>query len=57
MITLTESGRELKNKALSIPDAIQGDACLNSTEFEALLGQFKGLLAKVHETNLNTAKK
>lgn len=57
MITLTDAGRELKNKALSIPDAIQGDACLNSTEFEALLGQFKGLLEKVHETNMNTAKK
>ncbi|GGH59427.1 MarR family winged helix-turn-helix transcriptional regulator [Paenibacillus silvae] len=57
LITLTDTGRELKNKALSIPDAIQGDACLNSNEFEALLGQFKGLLDKVHTTNMNAAKK
>ncbi|MCK6074066.1 MarR family winged helix-turn-helix transcriptional regulator [Paenibacillus silvae] len=57
LITLTDTGRELKNKALRIPDAIQGDACLNSNEFEALLGQFKGLLDKVHTTNMNAAKK
>lgn len=57
LITLTDSGRELRNKALSIPESIQGDACLNSTEFETLLGQFKGLLEKVHETNINAAKK
>ncbi|WP_426334537.1 MarR family winged helix-turn-helix transcriptional regulator [Paenibacillus silvae] len=57
LITLTDTGRELKNKALSIPDAIRGDACLNSKEFEALLGQFKGLLDKVHATNMNASKK
>ncbi|MGC5771438.1 MarR family winged helix-turn-helix transcriptional regulator [Paenibacillus pabuli] len=57
LITLTESGRELRNKALSIPAAIQGDACLNSAEFESLLGQFKGLLKKVHETNTKESRK
>ncbi|WP_440118814.1 MarR family winged helix-turn-helix transcriptional regulator [Paenibacillus sp. QZ-Y1] len=57
LITLTESGWELRNKALSIPAAIQGDACLNSTEFEALLGQFKGLLDKVHQTNTKEVRK
>ncbi|KQY83102.1 MULTISPECIES: MarR family winged helix-turn-helix transcriptional regulator [Paenibacillus] len=57
LITLTDSGRELRNKALAIPSSIQGDACLNSTEFEALLGQFKGLLHKVHETNMKESRK
>jgi DNA-binding MarR family transcriptional regulator len=57
LITLTDSGKELRSKALSIPDSIQGDACLSSTEFESLLGQFKGLLQKVHETNMKEARK
>ncbi|MEC0123894.1 MarR family winged helix-turn-helix transcriptional regulator [Paenibacillus pabuli] len=57
LITLTESGRELRNKALSIPAAIQDDACLNSAEFESLLGQFKDLLKKVHETNTKESRK
>jgi DNA-binding MarR family transcriptional regulator len=57
LITLTDSGRELRHKALSIPEAIQEDACLNSSEFESLLGQFKGLLEKVHQTNTKEAKK
>ncbi|MFS0869734.1 MarR family winged helix-turn-helix transcriptional regulator [Paenibacillus xylanilyticus] len=57
LITLTDSGKELRTKALSIPDSIQGDACLSSSEFESLLGQFKGLLHKVHETNTKAAKK
>jgi len=57
LITLTDPGRELRQKALMIPASIQGDACLNNAEFQTLLDQFKGLLQTVHETNVKEAKK
>lgn len=52
-ISLTDVGWQLKEKALEVPMAMQQEVCLSGDEFEDLLGQFKTLLNRVHQTNLD----
>ncbi|GAF09670.1 MarR family winged helix-turn-helix transcriptional regulator [Paenibacillus pini] len=51
IITLTEAGLKLRDKAQSIPESMQKDICISSEEFNDLLTQFNHLLERVHETN------
>lgn len=51
IITLTDEGNKLKEKALNVPAAMQQELCLNESEFGQLLGQFKSLLNRVHHNN------
>ncbi|QQZ60353.1 MarR family transcriptional regulator [Paenibacillus sonchi] len=56
LISLTEQGRALKNEAACIPGKMAEGTMLSADEFVGLLGQFKDLLARVHEANAHTAK-
>ncbi|MNC73024.1 hypothetical protein D3C75_1241570 [compost metagenome] len=56
LISLTEQGRALKSEAACIPGKMAEGTMLSADEFVGLLGQFKDLLARVHEANAHTAK-
>ncbi|KWX75571.1 MarR family winged helix-turn-helix transcriptional regulator [Paenibacillus jilunlii] len=56
LISLTEQGRKLKSEAACIPGKMAEGTMLSADEFVGLLGQFKDLLARVHEANTQTAK-
>ncbi|WNS44775.1 MarR family transcriptional regulator [Paenibacillus sp. MMS20-IR301] len=56
LISLTIQGRALQQEALCIPGKMAEGTMLSAEEFIALLGQFKGLLARVHEANINNSK-
>ncbi|MWV43564.1 MarR family transcriptional regulator [Paenibacillus sp. HJL G12] len=51
IISLTEEGILLKDKAVDVPGSMQNEVCLNGDEFNRLLGEFKGLLERVHQIN------
>ncbi|CAM2896980.1 MarR family transcriptional regulator [Paenibacillus sediminis] len=57
IISLTEKGRELQKKAESIPAMIQEATCLSLDEYGQLLGQFRDLLHRVHERNVENERK
>ncbi|GIP27396.1 MarR family transcriptional regulator [Paenibacillus sp. J23TS9] len=52
IITLTEEGVLLRDKAIDVPGSMQNDVCMNADEFNRLLGEFKGLLERVHNINV-----
>lgn len=56
LISLTEQGQSLKQEALSIPGKMAAGTALSPVEFIDLLGQFKDLLNRVHEANMNSSK-
>jgi DNA-binding MarR family transcriptional regulator len=56
LISLTEKGWALQTEAACIPGKMAEGTMLSADEFVALLGQFKDLLARVHEANSNASK-
>ncbi|WP_238653807.1 MarR family winged helix-turn-helix transcriptional regulator [Paenibacillus piscarius] len=56
LISLTDQGLSLKQEALSIPGKMVAGTALSPVEFIDLLGQFKDLLNRVHEANMNSSK-
>lgn len=56
LISLTEKGWALQGEAACIPGKMAEGTMLSADEFVALLGQFKDLLARVHEANINASK-
>ncbi|AWB44281.1 MarR family transcriptional regulator [Paenibacillus sp. CAA11] len=52
LITLTEKGKELREQALSVPEAVFGGVCGSPEEFDLIMRQFKDLLNHVHSRNL-----
>lgn len=52
IITLTEEGVLLRDKAIDVPGSMRNDVCMNADEFNRLLGEFKGLLERVHHINV-----
>lgn len=56
LISLTEKGWALQSEAVCIPAKMAEGTMLSAEEFINLLGQFKSLLARVHEANTNVTK-
>lgn len=56
LISLTDQGLALKQEALCIPGKMMAGTALSPVEFIDLLGQFKDLLNRVHEANMNSSK-
>lgn len=56
-ISLTEKGRELREKAASIPDCMAKDLNMEVPEFVELLGRFQNLLARAHQVNASSSGK
>ncbi len=56
-ISLTEKGKELKDKAAPIPECMARDLQMEVPEFLELLGRFQNLLARAHQANLNASGK
>ncbi|WP_379151284.1 MarR family winged helix-turn-helix transcriptional regulator [Paenibacillus sp. sgz5001063] len=56
LISLTEQGKALRSEASCIPGKMAEGTMLSADEFVGLLGQFKDLLARVHEANTNAMK-
>ncbi|UQZ32131.1 MarR family transcriptional regulator [Paenibacillus sp. PK3_47] len=56
LISPTEKGWELRSEAACIPGKMVEGTMLSADEFVSLLGQFKDLLARVHEKNVNADK-
>ncbi|MCM3782975.1 MarR family transcriptional regulator [Neobacillus mesonae] len=54
MITLTEQGAKLHDDALHIPCAMRSGTSDDEEQFAFMLNQFKGLLAKVHDANVES---
>ncbi|MEK5058710.1 MarR family winged helix-turn-helix transcriptional regulator [Paenibacillus shunpengii] len=54
MITLTEEGAKLHDEALHIPLAMRSGTSEDDEQFTVMLNQFKGLLAKVHDANVES---
>ncbi|MGN7355996.1 MarR family winged helix-turn-helix transcriptional regulator [Paenibacillus sp. SAF-054] len=52
IITLTDEGLRLKDRAKNVPGAMQNDVCMNGDEFSRLLNEFRGLLDRVHQINV-----
>ena len=57
LISLTEKGWTLQAEAACIPSKMMEGTVMSGKEFEDLLGQFKSLLSRVHDVNLNSARK
>lgn len=57
MISLTEQGWGLQSEAGCIPSKMIEHTTMSNEEFVDLLGQFKNLLGRVHEANIDTNKK
>ncbi|GGF80406.1 MarR family transcriptional regulator [Paenibacillus albidus] len=57
LISLTEKGAALQSEAACIPAKMAEGTMLSSDEFVDLLGQFKGLLGRIHEANISASKK
>ncbi|CAK4845481.1 unnamed protein product [Aphanomyces euteiches] len=49
-IHLAEAGKKLEAQACIIPGEMMSQRGLNADEFTSLLADFKGLLAKLHQT-------
>jgi MarR family transcriptional regulator, organic hydroperoxide resistance regulator len=49
-IHLTEEGKQLESQACTIPSEMMRQRGLTPDEFTGLLADFKGLLAKLHQT-------
>lgn len=56
LISLTEQGWALRSRAACIPGRMVEGTMLSADEFVGLLGQFKDLLARVHEANISASK-
>ncbi len=57
LISLTEQGWALQSEAGCIPSKMIEQTTMTSEESVDLLGQFKDLLKRVHEANINGSKK
>ncbi|KAA9006378.1 MarR family transcriptional regulator [Paenibacillus spiritus] len=57
LITLTDTGWALQEKAREIPGKIAEGTMLSEEEFGALLCQFKDLLGRVHQANFKSPSK
>lgn len=53
MISLTDEGNALREKALSVPESMRSMICMSHEHFHSLLGQFNDLLDRVHLININ----
>ncbi|AIQ42092.1 MarR family transcriptional regulator [Paenibacillus sp. FSL R5-0912] len=56
LISLTAQGLALQQDAMCIPGKMAEGTMLSPEEFVGLLGQFKDLLARVHESNISNSK-
>lgn len=56
LISLTSQGLALQKEAQCIPGKMAEGTMLSAEEFVGLLGQFKDLLARVHEANVSNSK-
>ncbi|BFH63881.1 MULTISPECIES: MarR family winged helix-turn-helix transcriptional regulator [Paenibacillus] len=52
IITLTEEGVKLRDRATIVPEAMANEICMSGGEFNRLLAEFKKLLDRVHEVNM-----
>lgn len=57
LISLTEQGWALQSEAASIPGKMMEETRMSSVESVELLEQFKSLLKRVHEVNIQDSKK
>lgn len=57
LISLTEQGWALQDEALCIPGKMMEGTVMSGDEFTDLLGQFKNLLSRVHEVNVEASRK
>lgn len=56
LISLTDEGLKLQQEAMPIPGKMAAGTMLSPVEFIDLLAQFKDLLNRVHEANMNNSK-
>lgn len=56
LISLTGQGLAMQQEAMCIPGKMAEGTMLSPEEFINLLGQFKDLLARVHEANISSGK-
>ncbi|CAM3437390.1 MULTISPECIES: MarR family winged helix-turn-helix transcriptional regulator [Saccharibacillus] len=56
-ISLTDQGRELREKAAHIPECMSRDLHMDVPEFVELLGRFQNLLARAHDVNRSSSGK
>lgn len=51
LVQLTDKGKEMKQEAYCIPEALFGQVGVSQDEFVALLAQFKKMLHTIHQAN------